>query len=106
MKPNERKFGEMPFWAKTGPIDHRNYSYRAEAHCARKSRERDGMHPTIKRDGPTIRLWKEYFDRHLGGRPKAFKMLMDGSIMEMTVPEETPQWFDPSFEPQAKSSSE
>jgi hypothetical protein len=26
-------------------------------------------------------------------------MLVDASIREMTVPEEMPQWFDPSFEP-------
>lgn len=28
-----------------------------------------------------------------------FQMLIDASIREMTVPEEMPQWFDPSFEP-------
>jgi hypothetical protein len=89
----------MPDWAKTGPIDVRNYDYRAEKHCADKSKSRDGMHPTIALESPDFRLWLEYFDRWLGGRPLCFRMLMDATIKEMTVPEPVPQWFDPSFVP-------
>jgi hypothetical protein len=99
MSTKERKFGEIPDWAKTGPIDRLNYSCRAEKHCAVHGVTREGSHPTIKRGDPNFRLWAEYFDRHLGGRPMAFAMLCEGSIKEMTVPEPTPQWFDPSFTP-------
>lgn len=90
----------MPDWAKTGPIDVRNYSFRAEAHCALKSAERTGIHPVITLDSGEFPAWQEYFDRHLGGRPKAFAMMLDATIREMTVPEQVPQWFDPSFAPQ------
>lgn len=90
----------MPEWAQTGPIGPKNYNFRAEAHCAGKSGTRGGNHPTITLQDPNFVLWQEYFDRHLGGRPKAFKMLLDVSIKEMTVPEPVPQWFDPSFTPQ------
>lgn len=43
--------------------------------------------------------WHEYFDVHIAGRPWAFKALLDASIALMTVPEQMPQWFDPSFTP-------
>jgi len=98
----ERKFGSMPEWAKLGPIDVRNYNFRAEAHCARASGGRGGIHPTITRNSSDFAVWNEYFRRHLGGLPLPFKMLMDGDIREMTVPETVPQWFDPSFVPDPK----
>jgi hypothetical protein len=100
-KQQERKFGAIDDWAKTGPHDARNYSQRAEAHCAQRSAAREGAHPTIKPESKEFAAWQEYFDRHLGGRPKAFAMLLDGSMREMTVPEPIPQWFDPSFTPLA-----
>jgi hypothetical protein len=99
MDKAERKFGSMPEWAKTGPIDAHNYSYRAEAHCAIKSLTREGSHPTLTLTSPDLPVWTEYFDRWLRNRPLCFRMLMDASIKEMTVPEPVPQWFDPSFIP-------
>jgi len=99
MVTKERKFGAIPEWAKTGPIDRLNYSCRAEKHCSIHGAKREGEHPTINRDNPNFQLWAEYFDRHLGGRPMAFAMLCEGAIRDMTVPEPIPQWFDPSFEP-------
>lgn len=95
----ERKFGEVPDWAKLGPIDLRNYPYRAEQHCRLKSPGREGFHPTIKRGTKECGLWERYFQKHLGGSPTAMRMLMDSSIQEMTVPEQLPQWFDASFAP-------
>jgi hypothetical protein len=59
------------------------------------------MHPVITHESKEFVVWQEYFDRWLGGRPKAFAMLCDGSIREMTVPEQVPQWFDTSFVPTA-----
>jgi hypothetical protein len=58
---------------------------------------REGVHPTISLASPEKLAWHEYFDRHLGGRPLAFQMFLDGGIREMTLPEQLPQWFDPSF---------
>jgi hypothetical protein len=84
-----------------GPIDLKNYNYRAEKHCAGLSVKRGGEHPTMTCDSPALPLWREYFERHLGGRPWAFKALLDGTIQSMTLPEEMPQRFDPSFVPQA-----
>lgn len=95
----ERQFGAMPEWAKKGPISARNYGYRAEAHCALKSAERKGIHPTITLQSPDFKLWYEYFTTHLGKLPLAFVFLLDATILEMTLPEPVPMWFDPSFEP-------
>jgi hypothetical protein len=100
-KSAERAFGTMPDWARTGPIDLRNYNYRAEKHCADRSAARGGEHPTVTLTSPDFMLWREYFDRHLGGRPWAFKALLDGRINSMTLPEQQPQRFDPSFVPRA-----
>lgn len=95
----ERRFGEIPEWAKTGPIDLRNYDYRVEWHCAERSQKRGGTHPTIKLGSADFRLWHEYFTQHLGGLPWAMKALIDSQIESMVVPEQVPQWFDPSFTP-------
>jgi hypothetical protein len=89
----------MPEWAKSGPVNGRNYSYRAESHCALKSSGRNGEHPTIKLESPEFLAWHQYFDQHIGQRPRIFQMLLDKTIREMTVPEPVPQWFDPSFTP-------
>jgi hypothetical protein len=94
---SNRKFGAMPEWAKTGPITVENYSYRAEAHCALKSAEREGIHPTITIESEAFPAWRNYFDQHLDGRPLIFRMLVDSVIREMTAPEPVPQWFDASF---------
>jgi hypothetical protein len=99
MVKSERKLGVIPEWAKTGPISAKNYHYRAELHCATKSAQRSGEHPTINLESPDILIWQEYFDRWLSGRPRAFELLLDATIREMTVPEPIPQWFDPSFVP-------
>ena len=97
----ERPFGQIPDWAMKGPIDLKNYNYRAEKHCVERSSKRGGEHPTITRDSPDFLLWREYFERYLGGRPWAFKALLDGRISSMTLPEPMPQWFDSTFEPTA-----
>lgn len=95
-----RKLGEMPLWARVGPIDLRNYNYRAEKHCADRSNDRGGKHPTITLMSPELPFWRKYFEHWLGGHPWAFQRLLDAQIAEMTVPEQEPQWFDPSFDPQ------
>jgi len=96
-----RVFGEIPDWAKTGQITLRNYSYRAEAHCKAKTAERQGAHPTIKLGTDEFRLWRQYFEEHLGGLPMAMQRMLENpdDQRQMTVPEPLPQWFDPSFAP-------
>lgn len=95
----ERKFGIIPEWAQTGPISLRNYPFRVELHCSTKTGARAGSHPTIMLESAEFPGWQQYFEQHLGGRPTAFKMLLGHSIEHMSVPEQVPQWFDPSFEP-------
>lgn len=102
-KPKERAFGDIPPWAKLGPVRKGNYSYRAELHCSIKTGERHGAHPTLKRDSPELAAWMKYFDDHLGGRPLCFRMLLDGSVAEMTLPERFPEWFDPTFDPKKET---
>lgn len=100
-----REFGEIPHWAKTGPITLRNYGYRAEVHCKSKSQERNGAHPTIKIGTDDFRAWRQYFERHLGGLPVVMERMLQNpndDRREMTVPELVPQWFDPSFVPDQK----
>lgn len=101
-KQSERMFGQVPDWSKTGPIGLRNYPFRAEAHCHQRSSDRQGHHPTIKLGSVECDQWRQYFEVHLGGLPHAMEMLLGGKIVEMTVPEPVPMWFDPSFEPDPK----
>lgn len=98
-KQSERTYGSMPEWAANGPIDSKNYAFRAERHCRDKSSQRQGAHPVITRESKEFPLWEQFFDGWLGGRPLSFEMLVDATIKEMTVPEQVPQWFDPSFVP-------
>lgn len=101
-KRTERAYGAIPEWAKTGMITLRNYPYRAELHCFERSGERKGTHPTVKLENPEGKLWRQYFEVHLGGLPHCMVMLITERIIEMTVPEPVPMWFDPSFEPDPK----
>lgn len=101
-KQQQRKFGTVPEASKTGPVSLLNYHFRAEMHCAGKGKDRADNHPTLTRDAPDFHTWQQYFEQHLGGRPIGFRMLMAGEISELTVPEQVPQWFDPSFEPDPK----
>lgn len=98
-KSSSLPYGAMPHWAKTGAIDHRNFVYRASAHCALKSSERGGEHPYITLDSASLPVWQEYFERHLGGHPVAFKTMLGKQTHAFTLPEELPQFFDPSFTP-------
>lgn len=100
----EREFGKIPEWAMRGQVSLLNYSYRAEAHCALLANARGHIHPTIKRPSPEFSLWRQYFEEHLGGYNSAIERLLSAEPLqaEMTVPEGEPQWFDPSFEPNAR----
>jgi hypothetical protein len=97
----ERQLGEVPEWSKTGPIDQANYGYRAELHCLEKSAQRKGAHPTIKIDTDDFPVWRQYFEAHLGFVPVVMQAMLlnpTDKTREMTVPEQLPQWFDPSFQ--------
>jgi hypothetical protein len=56
-----------------------------------------GAVPTIKHGSPECEAWGKYFDGHLGWQPWAFRALMDGSLQEMTVPTQWPEWFDRDY---------
>ena len=101
MAQAERKFGSIPDWAKRGPIDRKNFVYRAELHCSVKSEERKGAHPTICKRMPEFAAWKAYFE-WLGGYSWVFQMILDDENpdREYTVPELQPEWFDASYSPQ------
>lgn len=101
MAQAERVYGEIPAWAKTGPITLRNYSYRAEVHCKTKTVERQGAHPTIQLGTDEFKLWRQYFEVHLGGLPMAMQRMLQNpdDQRHMSVPEPLPQWFDTSFVP-------
>jgi len=44
-----------------------------------------------------LERWRAYFDRHLGARPAAFKMVLGNPAAQMTVVAEFPEWMDPSY---------
>lgn len=93
-----RKF-EMPEWAKTGPVSLKNFTWRVWQHCAEHSTKRGGSHPTIGMETPEYPLWLQYFYHHLGGLPLCARMVIEQKTQTFTAPEQVPQWFDPSFEP-------
>jgi hypothetical protein len=91
-----RPFGEIPQEEKTAQISLSNYNLRAEWHGKNKSAT---TYPTITIGSQWFPAWHEYFAKHLGGFPWAMRALMERKIQVMTVPEERPEWFDPSFTP-------
>lgn len=100
MQSKERKFGEIPAWAKVGPITGKNYAYRAEAYCAALADTRGHSHPTIRKDIPEFYQWWEYFT-WLGRIPVGFQVIINEphSQREFTVPETNPELFDMRFVP-------
>lgn len=53
--------------------------------------------PTITLGSPACVAWEKYFDQFLRGRPWAYRALIAGTIKEMTVPTQWPEWFDPAY---------
>ncbi len=53
--------------------------------------------PTISLGSPACVAWGKYFDLYLKGRPWAYRALIAGTIKEMTVPTQWPEWFDPAY---------
>ena len=99
MQLRERKFGEIPAWARPGPVTGKNYPFRAEAYCAAIGDARGRMHPTVKKGMPEFYEWWEYFERHLKHIPVNFQTIIDEphSQREFSVPELRPEEFDGSF---------
>lgn len=91
-----RQFGEIPEDQKAAPISLQNYNLRAEWHGKNKGAS---TFPTIALGSQSFPAWHEYFAKHLEGFPWAMRALMERRIQSMTVPEERPEWFDPSFTP-------
>jgi hypothetical protein len=53
--------------------------------------------PTITLGSPACAAWGKYFDLYLKGRPWAYRALIAGTIKEMTVPTQWPEWFDAAY---------
>lgn len=92
----ERNYGAIPDWAKTGEISVRNYPCRAEAHCAAQSSVRKGEHPVVTLETPEGQAWLEYF-RWLGPGLWVADAFADKQVINLTVPEPHPEWFDSRF---------
>lgn len=104
-KQSNRKFGEIPDWAKTGPITLMNYDLRMEWYGA-KVKMWGNEWPFLSHD-PDVKstanedAWMSYFWDHLGGFPPSAKTFRDGVIRYLNVPESKPDFFDPSYAPKA-----
>ena len=65
--PKERRFGEIPEWAKSGGlISLKNYDFRAGGHMALHSGKRERQHPTITRQSPEFLPWFDILSGSLG----------------------------------------
>lgn len=101
MAESKRKFGHIPDWAKTGPVDLKNYDLRAEWYGATIKQWGDGW-PFLSHD-PAIAAtadeyaWDRYFYEHLGGYPKSYRLFRNKFIRYFNVPEARPELFDPSY---------
>jgi len=101
MRPKpKRKFGEIPAWAKEGPITGRNYDLRAEWYGAKVKQWGDNW-PFLSHDDtfPATAdevAWDAYF-RSLDGMPTVYRMFRDGIIRHMNVPEARPELFDTTW---------
>jgi hypothetical protein len=98
----DRKFGNIPEWAKKGPINLNNYDLRAEMHGIMKEwgehwpfLSHDDQCPPTADEGE----WDRYFRDHLGGFPPTFRMYRDGAVRYLNMPEADPQDFDTSYRP-------
>jgi hypothetical protein len=76
------------------PISRANYNARAL-----KFYQTSGLSeaPTIQPETPEFNAWLRYFDDHLGWRPYALRLFIDGRAKAFTVPTQWPEWFDTSF---------
>src|SRR5215475_5692870 len=98
----QRKFGEIPLWAKQGPINLKNYDLRVENYGAEIKKWRDHW-PFLSSDPgwPSTAdhgAWHYYFESHLGGFPPSYQAFMLGKMKFLNMPEATPELFDTSFE--------
>ena len=96
----DRKFGDIPDWAKRGPISVSNFDFRSELHGFIK---KWGDKWPYLSNNETVSstadhgAWDQYFRDHLGGFPKTYVMFRDGAIRYMNLPEARPEVFDPSY---------
>lgn len=97
-----RKFGDIPEWAKNGPVTLKNYDLRVELHGKIKAwgdkwpmLSNDENYPETADRG----AWDLYFRDHLGGFPPTYRLFRDGRIRYLNLPERTPELFDTSYLP-------
>lgn len=98
-----RKFGELPEWAKTGPIDLVNYDLRMEwfGVTVKKWGEKWPFlshNPKVPATADEA-SWDRYFRDHLGGFPPSYELFRDKAIQYLNMPEALPELFDPSYSP-------
>lgn len=99
-----REPGQIPEWAKTGPVTISNYDLRAEWTMLVASKRPDTPYLRLPHrcaeDEVVADLngWLEYWLCHLGGLPRLPQMFVEEHIGALNVPEDQPELFDPSFE--------
>jgi len=109
-KTQKREFGQIPDWAKRGPVTKANYDLRAEAHMALRSKTGRSQTPFLRLPGtyapdddelPTAdhNGWVEYWIWLGGGYgfSRQVAMFFDGRFKALNVPEATPELFDMNF---------
>jgi hypothetical protein len=99
-KKYERKFGEIPEWAKKGDITLENYDLRMEEYGVRAGwKDNWPMLSRIENIPSTADAgeWDLYFRDILGGFPPTYKLYRDGVIKALNLPERHPGAFDPRF---------
>ena len=103
---SKRPFGEIPDWAKKGPVTLRNFDLRVEWYGAKIKQWGDNW-PFLSniREYPTTAdqaAWERYFLEVLGAYPPSYRLFKRGVIRAYNLPEATPELFDPSFDPRPK----
>lgn len=103
MARDKHPFGEIPDWAKRGPVTLQNYDLRVEWYGAKIKQWRDSW-PFLSRDQETPATadevaWDRYFTAQLGGYPPSYRLFRQGVIRFYNVPEARPETFEPGYTP-------
>jgi len=105
---SKRPFGEIPDWAKKGPVTLRNYDLRSEWYGAKIKEWRDGW-PFLSTDPeyPATAdqtAWEAYFLKQLGAFPPSYQLFKRGVMRAYNLPDVKPELFDTSYDPRPKLS--
>ena len=101
MAKHPRKFGEIPDWAKKGPVTLRNYDLRCEWYGAKIKQWGDNW-PFLSKDPDFSSTadeaaWERYFLKWLHGFPPSYQLYRRGVIKYYNLPEARPELFEPAY---------